>query len=446
MQLDPIILHYGPGPLLACLPAPDPDAIAAAAVALANTDGGAVIIGLDDSGAYTGPPDASAAAQALETAAQRCNPAIPFAAPEPVETPGGPALVIRVPRGAAVHALVDGRVFTRTAAGTNRLLNGDEIRALLSDRASGDFEAEVVPGARIGDLDPALLADFMNARARFSGQPWHADDIPLAEIGAVTLDHRVTVAGMLLFGRDPQRWLPHSGARFVRLMNRAAPGANEHVAFERTLDGSLVRLIDALAELVHEQAGSAYPRVAVRETLVNAVCHRDYRLRGDCITIRLYPDQLAITSPGGLPGPLTTAHLVGGRYSRNPRLSACLHAWGTIEQPGEGILAILTSMDSHRPTELVAEPYSFTVRLHAADVPAPGDAASADAGSLDRLSERQRDALAYARAHGSITLHEFRALCPALRPDLLQGDLSALVEAGHLRKVGPRTGAYYILP
>lgn len=439
MQLDPILLHNGPGPLLAYVPAPDADALAAAVIALANADGGAVIIGLDADGTYTGPPDPVAAARARDAAMGRCNPPIPLGPPEAITTPHGPALAIRVPRGVTVHALHDGRVFTRTATGDNRLLNGDEIRALISARASGDFERESVPGARIADLDPALLVDFMNARKRRTGQPWHADDIPLAELGAITPDHQVTVAGMLLFGRDPQRWLPHSGARFVRVLDRS------HVAFERTISGPLVRLVDRLGDLVREQIGStaAYPPVAVRETLINAVCHRDYRLRTDCIDVRLSPGQLAITSPGGLPGPLTTEHLIDGRYSRNPRLTACLHAWGYIERPGDGIWTILDSMDGHEPTELIAQPYSFTVRLYAA---ADASGGGGDAGGLDHLNERQRSALAYVGEHGSITFHEYRALCPALRPDLLQTDLSTLVTEGRLRKVGPRTGAYYILP
>ncbi len=64
----------------------------------------------------------------------------------------------------------------------------------------------------------------------------------------------------------------------------------------------------------------------------------------------------------------------------------------------------------------------------------------------DALNERQRAALAHVRAHGSITFHELRALHPALRPDLLQRDLSALAQGGYLRRVGGRAGAYYLLP
>jgi ATP-dependent DNA helicase RecG len=122
---------------------------------------------------------------------------------------------------------------------------------------------------------------------RHCGNGCDDGDLLLA-MGAITPRAEVTVAGMLLLGRDPQRWLPHSGARFVRLLDGG------HVAFERTLHGPLVRIVDDLLELINEQMSTPadgsdepdYPAEVVREALVNAVSHRDYRLRGDGVTVR----------------------------------------------------------------------------------------------------------------------------------------------------------------
>lgn len=430
---------------LAFVPRPDPETVAATAVALTNTDGGLIVLGLDSTGHVGASLDVTQAAAVVRVAATRCIPAIAFGAPEIVPTPRGPAIAVRVPRGRQVHALDDGRVLVRTLAG-NTTLNGEEIRGLLSARANGDFESEAVPGARIADLDPALLAAFMKARAHRLGRP--PEDVALEAAGVITPDYRVTVAGLLLFGRAPGQWLPQAGARLVRHLGCRAHAS---VAFERFFDGPLTTVLDQLWEALREQlrtpAGapesSPYPADAVREVLANAVCHRDYRLRHEQVAVHLYDDSLEVISPGGLPAFLSTRTLLAGRYSRNPRLVNILTGWGYARGTGGGMLRVVQAMDAWGapPPEIVAAPYSVTVRLFARSetdpAPLPLDA---------RLNERQRSALAHVRQHGSITLHELRALWPLVRPDLLQRDLSELAASGQLRRISGRAGTYYTLP
>jgi len=435
MLTYPLKLTNGPGPLLAFLPDPNPDSVAAAGVALANTDGGALIIGLDSRGIYSGPLDGAAVIRALRDAETQCSPAIPLDRYELAATPSGPVIAVRIARGAQVHALSDGRVMVRSG-GSNRALSGDEIRALIATRTHGDFEVDRVPGARPSDLDPERLADLMVRCGDACGD----DDLLLA-MGAVTPEARVTVAGMLLLGRDPQKWLPHSGARFIRLIDGG------HLAFEQTIHGPLVKIVDDLWNLIRAQMRTPvngsdepdYPESVVREALVNAVCHRDYRRRGDGVTVRMSPDQLEIRSPGGLPGFLTTHTLLGGRFSRNPRMNWTLFQWGYVEEPGQGIWHLITGMDGRgaQPTEIVAERDRVTVRLFRASDFTPGSAS---------LNDRQRAALSYVRQQGSLTLHEFRTLCPSVQTSVLQHDLRDLVALGLLRRIGPRTSGYYIFP
>jgi ATP-dependent DNA helicase RecG len=439
MLTYPIDLTNGPGPRLAWVARPDPDLLAEHAVALANTDGGALVIGLDGSGRYVGAPDGGAVARALRAAGEQCNPSITLDHFELIPTPGGPAVAVHVPRADRVHALRDGRVIARSAFG-NRALNGDEIRALLAARATGDFEAEVVPGARPAHLDPALLAEFLVRRAARLSHSRHPDqDDLLLAMGAITPEYDVTVAGMLLFGADPQRWLPDSGARFVRVIGTRAD-SQARIALDQTITGPVTHVIDGLLGLIQQQA-QGYSAATVRETLINAVCHRDYRLRGDPVTVRLFSDRLEIASPGGLPGFLTLAHLTGGRFSRNPRLTWGLYHWGYGDAAGAGILTMLASADSRRPPEIEAGPYTVNVRLYATP---HSDAEHAPGES--HLSAWQQQALAYVRDTGSITLRELRTLCAGCSPDQLHRELTALVAEERLRKVGPPTAPFYILP
>lgn len=446
---QPIDITRGAGPLQDFLPVPDPAALAASAVALANTDGGVIVIGLDASGNYTGPLDGGAVARARREAAHFCTPPIDLDCYELVATRSGPGIAIHIERGTRVHALLDGRVMVR-AGRKNRALNGDEIRQFVTERTIGEFEAEIVPGARPSDLDPYQISAFMVQDTIQCGPlaGCEADEL-LLHLGAITPDAGVTVAGMLLFGLAPQRWLPQCTARFVQYVDREGT----QIGLDRAIGGPLARQIDELWQIIRQQMRTParingsdeydYAPDAVREALVNAVCHRDYRLRDKHITVSLYPDRLEIVSPGSLPGFMTQKSMLTGRYSRNPRVTRCLSQWGYIPAPGSGLMTIILSMDgfSSRPPQIIDAPYSVTVRLFNDHTTTP-----APTPATDQLNERQHAALAYTREHGSITMREFRTLYPTQPAAHLKNDLVELASNGHLRQIGARARAYYILP
>jgi len=434
----PITLPADPGPLLAPLAASDLDVLAETLVAFANTDGGAIPL----------TPDVGDLDAVLLAVCEYCTPSLDMLRLEYCSDGNGAMIpVIRVPRSASVHALSDGRVLVR-AGRSNRVLDGAGIRKLVSMRSNGDFDSEIVPRATPADLDPNLLAEFLVKRAEHLGQ--RLDDIDadlLTEIGAATREGYITVAGMLLFGRDPQHWLPYSSARLVRYVGKKT----DNPVFEQTVTGPLSRLIDQLWSLIREQMKSGpeeeYPAQVVREALVNAVCHRDYRLRKYNFEVRMFSDRLEISNPGGLPGFLTINDIVDGRFSRNPCLAWSLYLWGYVEEPGFGVRRMVEIMEQagYRPPQFEARPYKFTVRLYNARTPRP-DAVNPASEARSGLNARQRKALEHVQKHGSITIREFRTLFPQMRPDVLQQDLTALVEAGRLRKIGSRTNAYYIIP
>ena len=184
-----------------------------------------------------------------------------------------------------------------------------------------------------------------------------------------------------------------------------------------------------------------YPRFAVREALVNAVAHRDYRIRGRRIEVRMYADRLEVISPGGLPGYITLDNIVEEHFSRNPRLVAGLFQWGYIEELGLGIDRMIEEMvqAGHAPPRFRATPYSFTVSLNKAK----------ERPAIPRwarnMNERQTRALAYVREHGSISNREYQRLCPEVSSETLRLDLVDLVEKDLLLKIGSKKGTHYIL-
>jgi ATP-dependent DNA helicase RecG len=466
------------GHLLAWLAEAEVQALAETLVSLANSDGGVIVIGFDEQGRATAALSAEDIEGLLRRAVQQTSPPV-GAVLEPTGKNVGPRLLVRVPRGVDLHSLTDGRVLVRVGR-QNRALTGEEIRTLAMSRQTGDFEMESVAGAALSDFDDALVAEYVARReARTRRQTGIVEPTAqnsaalLREIGALDMQGRPTVAGLLLFCRNPQAFLPQSSVVFVKFPGVEPRGEQGRVGYGRReeIGGPLARVIQRTWQVVFEEmrVGAIvkglereevleYPEFAVREALVNAVCHRDYRLRGRRIEVRKYADRLEILSPGGLAGYMTLDNIIEEHFSRNPRIVQGLFQWGYIEELGLGIDRMIEDMVAagHPAPRFHATAYSFSVTLSNArerrsvpqttlyPVPQPTVSAQPAARSV-YLNERQTLAVAYMREHGRITSRDYQALCPDVSAETLRTDLSALVEQGVLLRVGEKRGTYYIL-
>ncbi len=449
------LLNRHPGQTIAFLPTADPDVLAETMVAFANADGGVIVMGVTLTGEPTGlltPEDAEAA---LQRAVPQCRPPV-VVDWQQEEVAGGWVVSLRVARSTELHALLDGRVLTRYRT-ENRPLGGEAIRHLAATKSSGEFETNPVAGTSLLDFDQHVLDEYFKNRAeRGRKPPTGGLEEHLVEIGAMTPDGLATVAGLLLFGKRPQTYLPQSGAVFVKFLGKEPRGRDGLAGYGRRveIEGPLVRVMERAWSLVWEEMRveavvtglkreelPEYPRFAVREALVNALCHRDYRLKGRRVEIRMYEDRLEVISPGGLPGYITLDNLVEEHFSRNPRLVAGIFEWGYIEELGLGIDRMIEEMlqFGHPTPEFKATPYSFTVKLY---------------NVIDRtpplrwdtnMNERQMRAMTLLKERGRITNRDYQTLCPDVSPETLRLDLVDLVDKGLLLKIGDKRGTYYIL-
>lgn len=448
------MLKEKPGPRLAFLPAADIETLAECLVALANGEGGLIVLGLDDNGRPTASIWEEEAEGALRQAAELCRPPVPTTW-QPVETRNGMLVGLQVPRTTELHSLADGRVLIRSGS-ENRPLTGDEVRDLAAGKNTAEYETEVVPGALPDDLDTDIIRDYLTRREERGGP--RALDIPelLYEIGATDRQGNPTTIGVLLFGKKPQMFFPQSGITFVKFPGTEPRGEDGGIGYGRRdeISGNLARVIERTWNIIFEEmrVGATvngleraelmeYPRYAVREALVNAVAHRDYRIRGRRIEVRMYANRLEIISPGGLPGYMTLDNLVEEHFSRNPRLVSGLFQWGYIEELGLGIDQMIEEMvqAGHEPPEFKATPHLFTVILHNKRERAPVPKWTKS------MNERQARALTFVRENGSITSRDYQQLCPDVTTETLRLDLKDLVDRGILLKIGSKKGTHYIL-
>jgi ATP-dependent DNA helicase RecG len=450
------ILKQKPSHTLAFLPTAEADVLAETMVAFANTDGGIIVVGVDLQGQPTGQLLPDEVETALMRAIPQCRPPV-VAEWDYHELPGGSIVTLRVHRSPELHALLDGRVLLRQRT-ENRPLSGEAIRQLAATKSSADFETEVIPQTSLLDLDQHLLQEYLALREKQGRRSVSLDD-HLLEMGAMTEDGEVTVTGLLLFGKRPQGRLPQSGVIFVRFHSQEPRGRDGLPGYGRRVkvEGPLPRVIEQCWQLMGEEMRSEsvvrglkreerteYPQFSVREALINALCHRDYRLRGRRVEVRMYEDRLEVISPGGLPGYMTLDNLVDEHFSRNPRLVAGLFEWGYIEELGLGIDRMIEEMlqAGHPTPEFKATPYSFTVKLFNAQERVP----VRQWDKWDRnMNERQIKAMTLLETHGRITSRDYQTLCPDVSPETLRLDLVDLVDKGLLLKIGDKKGTYYIL-
>jgi ATP-dependent DNA helicase RecG len=450
----PALKNRKPGSRLAFLPDAEPELLAEHLVAFANGDGGTIVLGLDDNGQRQEVMWEEEAEGALRAAARLCNPPV-VSRLQSLETPEGALVIIQVDRSSHLHSLNDGRVLTRSGL-ENRVLGGVEISHLAASKATVDYESETVPGATRADFDDLILQEYLEKReSRGVSRTGPLEEL-LFEIGALDPDGQPTVAGILLFGKNPQAFLPQSSMVFVKFPSTAPRGEDGAAGYGRRdeFNGPLVRVIERAWNVVWEEMRvgavvkdlqreelTEYPLFAVREAIVNAVCHRDYRIRGRRIEIRMYSDRLEVISPGSLPGYITLDNIVDEHFSRSPRLVSGLFQWGYIEELGLGIDRMIEDMvqAGHPPPEFKTTPQSFTVILSNAR----------ERAAVPRwtrsMNERQTKAIAYVNEHGSISNREYRDICPSVSSETLRLDLLDLVERGLLLKIGSKKGTHYIL-
>ncbi|MBN1399731.1 MAG: DeoR family transcriptional regulator, partial [Anaerolineae bacterium] len=352
-----------------------------------------------------------------------------------------------------------GRYLQRQGA-INVPLSSAELTQLLLARGVASYELQAPPDASLDDIDWERVR-------RYAEHLDLAPDLPLEELlrrrgGLERVTGRPTHAGLLLFGREPERFVRGSEIIAVRY-----PGARMGDRFvRRDVRGPLPEQIgraeafvlanmrrDTVLEGLERMELEEYPPAAVREAIVNAVAHRDYAIQGEGIRLLIFSDRLEVYSPGRLPGHVTLDNLLDERYSRNQIIVQVLADLGYIERLGYGIDRMVALMEAEglpAPTfEETANGFCVTLWGHGERLARPepgGQSARATARwQASGLNPRQVSLLEYLDTHDQITNREYQMLCPEVSQETLRRDLAQLVRRGLLLKIGQKRGTYYVL-
>lgn len=334
---------------------PDDDLLDAV-VALANSDGGTVYLGVEDDGTPTGIDKVHQDAVGLSAMiANRTVPPVSARA-QIVGTEKTPVMQIDVPKSRSVVSTKSGKVLRRrmkvdgTPEGVP--MYPYEIATRLSDLGRLDFSAQPVPDATRDDFDP-LERD----RLRRIIGTYQSSDRNLLELTdeelekslqlTVTVDGKTmpTLTGLLLLGKGEslKRFVPTHLASF-QVMSGTDIKVNQDYA------GPLLKTIEQINDMFSPWNPSAelsvglfsmmvpeFDHRAFREALVNAFGHRDYTLLGR-VRVQLDDAGLTIANPGGFVEGINIHNLLTAEpYGRNPCLMDALKRTGLAERTGRGI-------------------------------------------------------------------------------------------------------------
>lgn len=430
--------------------------------ALANTQGGIVLIGIDPATqTVKGARDLEAAREKALAAGLRTEPPLVLPRPTTVVLEGKPVLKVEVPAGLPHAYAVRGKYPTREGR-KSRALGPRQLRQLLRERGEGNFEAQVIPGATLDDLDRERVHVYARLFLTEGGprHRWEEETLDLLYrrgcLAKESSTFRPTVAGFLLFGREPQRLLPsaeillarYSGAEmsdsFIRETARGP--LPEQIRVAEAFMASNMRKGARIGDF-HREERPEYPMPAVREAIVNAIAHRDYAIRGEEIRVLMFNDRVEVYSPGRLPGHITVDNIVQERFARNEVIVQVLTDLGFVERLGYGIDRIIRLIsEAGLPKPLFRETANgFRVTLRGAGEEFVSGGLERDRFRNLPLNERQQTALQFLQKNARITNREYRDLYPDVSDETIRRDLADLVDAGLLLKMGDRRGTYYIL-
>ena len=416
-------------------------------VALANEGGGKIILGVTDrrprivvgTEAFAEPGRTEAGLY------DRLRHRIPV---EEIRRAGARVLLVHVPSRLPGTAWeINGRYLKR--AGDDLVaLPADELKAMFAE-IGPDFSAEVCAGAEVSDLASAAIADF---RGRWALKTRDARKLTWSDTetlvnSELVVDGAITYAALILFGTRSAlgRWLAQAEIVFeYRSSEASGPAADreEYRAGFFSFHDALWQKINARNERQSYQEGlfrmdlPTFDEVPVREALLNAVAHRDYRLGGS-VFVRQYPHRLEFISPGGLPPGITPENILEQQNPRNRRLAEALGKCGLIERSGQGMnLMFENAIRQGKSLPSFAGTSNHEVRITLEGlVKSP-----AFVRFLERLGEEKLRSFSTYDFLALDALHREQPLTEPLRLRL-----PGLVEAGAVESVGHGRGTRYLI-
>lgn len=360
----------------------------------------------------------------------------------------GRVLVFTVPpRPVGVPIQTDGIYWTRRGDSLVPMTE-EQLREIFNE-VGHDFSADFCQGVTLEDLDPVAIEDFRKRWIEKSANKalGRLDRKQILHDSEAVVNGNVTYAALVLFGTRQAlgRHLAQAEVVFEYRSSEASGPAQQRKEYREAFFSfydDLWNIINLRNDLQHYQDGlfiwdiPTFEERSVREAILNAVSHRDYRLGGS-VFVRQYPRHLIIESPGGFPPGITLENILDRQYPRNRRIADLFARCGLVERSGQGMNLIFEEAIRRGklpPGFTGTDRYQVSLALHGQVQD------SAFVLFLEKISRERsvsfstQDFLILDRVHRGLPVQE------ELKPRL-----SYLVETSVLELTGRGRGARYVL-
>ena len=430
---------------------PKSSTLAKTIIAFSNTGGGKLIIGVNDQGEIIGlNPDINIFELKDKVASIVYETCYPTVLPDIYTTTVDEQLllIIEVYRGNLLPYYLKSKgknegVYIRVGA-TNRKASLDNILELERQRMNISFDQEA---NREVDFDSL---NFSSIEDRFLQSGKALDHSVMKNLKLVIEDNGVLYPsnGLLIllgkFEHVKMKCSRFKGTTMDVFLDRKEYGGNIFVQLENA-EKFIKNHISLSSEIKGLQREDQYeiPIEAIRESLVNAIVHRDYSNDGRDIKIGIYDDLVNVVSPGGFPSTITQEDILEGRSEiRNKVIARVFKELNYIEQWGSGIRRIKSSCKARglKEPEIIEKGDFVDVNLYRSLI-----AREEHTSKLPISSEYEELIVEYLKSsQNKITTKEAQVIL-GLGERRSREVLKVLIEKGVLERVGRTTNTYYCL-
>jgi len=375
--------------------------------AFANTEGGKLLIGVNDKGEVVGIDDYE---DLLVKLPNQIRDLLGVICEVNHREKGSLNYIEIVVNQYSVPISYKGKYYTRSGS-TTQTLNGAALSEFLLKKVGQNWDEVIEPSATIDDIDESAIEAFkrsanLSGRVSFDENDTNIENI-LRNLRLINSEGGYKRAAVLLFGKDPLKFFTPAFIKIGRFGETSSELLSQEV-----IEGNIFEQADKVLEILDKKyftksityqdnqriETTEYPYLAIREILLNAIVHRVYQTSS--INIRIYDNRLEVWNIGGLPEQLTEEALKSthNSYPRNPLLADVFYKGGLIESWGRGTIKVLEECAKYGlPEPKITEVGGGVLGIIFKDI--------YEEGYLLKLglNERQIKAIEYIKKNGFIT-------------------------------------------
>ncbi|MFQ5641943.1 MAG: ATP-binding protein [bacterium] len=420
-------------------------------VAFANTRGGTILIGVDNNGMVKGiTVGTNTMADWSNQISQVTEPTV-IPELESGEMNGKLVVIITIKEYPLKPVSFRGRCFKRVSS-SNRQMSPQEIAQMHLQSTGNSWDA--LPAAVSGSdiFDSNKLKNYILSSTSSGRRTFPKSDKPSEILGKLELikDNKPTWAALLLFSKNPQSPLTQATVHCGRFKGETK------IIDDRLISGTIIDQVEEVMKFIRKNISVEfvitgkpqrdeiwdYPLEALREAVINAICHRDYSAPSD-IQIRIYDDSIHIWNPGGLPFDMTIDDLLDPAHSSKPRnklIARVFYDMALIERYGSGIQRMIADcVKAGLPEPVFEEKFGgFSITF------SKNIFTESFLNKLG-LNERQVKAVLYVKEYAKITNQEYQVICETSNRTATR-DLTELVSLSIFQQIGATgKGTKYVL-